>query len=98
MGAAFGSSGERCMAVSVVVAIGDETADALIEAFRAEIVKLKVGSFDNANNDFGPLISDEHRDRVVSLINSAEKAGASIIVDGRKPELAAGDDGFFEAV
>ena len=95
MGAAFGSSGERCMAVSVVVAIGDETADALIEAFRAEMVKLKVGSFDNANNDFGPLISDEHRDRVVSLINSAEKAGASIIVDGRKPELAAGDDGFF---
>ena len=95
MGAAFGSSGERCMAVSVVVAVGDETADALIAAFRAEMAKLKVGGYSEASNDFGPLITAEHRDRVVSLINSAEEAGASIVVDGRHPEVADADSGFF---
>jgi len=95
MGAAFGSSGERCMAVSVVVAVGDETGDALISRFQEEMAKLKVGGYTDASNDFGPLITADHRDRVVSLINSAEEAGASIVVDGREPQLADGDEGFF---
>ena len=95
MGAAFGSSGERCMAISVVVAVGDETADALIAEFQTEMSNLKVGGPTDSGNDFGPLISAEHRDRVVGLISGAEEAGASIIVDGRSPELAQGDTGFF---
>lgn len=95
MGAAFGSSGERCMAVSVVVAVGDETADALISCFQQEMAKLKVGGYADASNDFGPLITAEHRDRVVGLISGAEQAGARIVVDGRKPDLAEGEAGFF---
>ena len=92
MGAAFGSSGERCMAISVVVAVGDETADQLVSKLAAEIVKLKVGPADgqagaSQGNDFGPLISAEHRDRVVRLIGSAEEEGARLVVDGRNPEI-----------
>ena len=95
MGAAFGSSGERCMAVSVVVAVGDETADALISSFQQEMAKLKVGGYTDASNDFGPLITAEHRDRVMGLIGDAEQDGASIVVDGREPPVADGDKGFF---
>ena len=95
MGAAFGSSGERCMAISVVVAIGDETADTLVEKLRSEMSGLKVGGSQDASNDFGPLITAEHRDRVVGLISGAEADGAVITVDGRSPELSEQDTGFF---
>ncbi len=95
MGAAFGSSGERCMAISVVVAVGDETADALVEKLGAEMANLKVGGAQNNENDFGPLITAEHQLKVVGLIGSAEVDGASIVVDGRDPALASEDTGFF---
>ncbi len=95
MGAAFGSSGERCMAVSVVVAVGNETAESLISSFQQEMAKLKVGGYTDASNDFGPLITADHRDRVIDLISGAEQAGATIVVDGREPPLADGDTGYF---
>lgn len=95
MGAAFGSSGERCMAVSVVVAVGNETAESLISSFQQEMAKLKVGGYTDASNDFGPLITADHRDRVIDLISGAEQAGATIVVDGREPLLADGDTGYF---
>ena len=78
MGAAFGSSGERCMSISVVVTVGQETADSLVEGLKSEMASLKIGGADNDANDFGPLITAEHRDRVVSLISSAESDGAGI--------------------
>jgi malonate-semialdehyde dehydrogenase (acetylating)/methylmalonate-semialdehyde dehydrogenase len=95
MGAAFGSSGERCMAISVAVAIGEQTATSLVEKLKAEMSSLKVGSAQDNNNDFGPLITAEHRDKVVGLITSAEREGAVIVVDGRAPKLADEDTGFF---
>ncbi|MFT7220774.1 MAG: malonate-semialdehyde dehydrogenase (acetylating)/methylmalonate-semialdehyde dehydrogenase [Candidatus Azotimanducaceae bacterium] len=95
MGAAFGSSGERCMAISVAVAIGDETADRLIDGFKAEMANLKVGDASDNSNDFGPVITAAHRDRIVGLIASAEEEGASIVVDGRNPEITTAGAGFF---
>jgi malonate-semialdehyde dehydrogenase (acetylating)/methylmalonate-semialdehyde dehydrogenase len=95
MGAAFGSSGERCMAISVAVAVGDQTADSLIEKLQVEMAGLRVGSAADSGNDFGPLVTEQHRDRVVGLITSAENEGAVLVVDGRSPALTGNETGFF---
>jgi malonate-semialdehyde dehydrogenase (acetylating)/methylmalonate-semialdehyde dehydrogenase len=95
MGAAFGSSGERCMAISVAVAVGEQTAEGLVESLKTEISSLKVGGAHDNSNDFGPLITAEHRNKVVGLITSAEREGAVIVVDGRSPKLSDEDTGFF---
>lgn len=95
LGAAFGSSGERCMALSVAVAVGDEAADALIEKLSASMQDLNVGEARNKENDFGPLITRESQERVVGFINSAEADGAKVVVDGRAPEVAGYENGFF---
>ena len=84
LGAAFGSSGERCMALSVAVAVGDEIADTVIAKLQNEISKLKFGHFSNKNNDFGPVITADHKAKVVGFIDSAEQQGAKIVVDGRQ--------------
>jgi malonate-semialdehyde dehydrogenase (acetylating)/methylmalonate-semialdehyde dehydrogenase len=94
-GAAFGSSGERCMAISVAVVVGQQTAKDLITNLKTEMLGLKVGGAQNNNNDFGPLISFEHKKKVISLIESAEAQGAELVVDGRLPELNDEDRGFF---
>lgn len=95
MGAAFGSSGERCMAISVAVAVGEQTAEGLVESLKTEMSSLKVGGAQDNSNDFGPLITAEHRNKVVGLITSAEREGAVIVVDGRSPKLSDEDTGFF---
>lgn len=95
VGAAFGSSGERCMALSVAVAVGDEAGDALVEKMTAAMLSLKVGEPTDANNDFGALITKEHRDKVAGYITSAEEQGATIVVDGRNPEVPGYEGGFF---
>ena len=94
-GAAFGSSGERCMAISVAVAVGHQTATDLVANLKTEMSRLKVGGPQNTNNDFGPLISAEHKEKVINFIESAEAEGAKLVVDGRSPELSAEDRGFF---
>ena len=95
VGASFGSSGERCMALSVVVAVGDDAADSLIEKMTVQMQNLTVGEASNADNDFGPLITGQHRDKVVSYITSAAEAGAKIVVDGRDIKVDGYEDGFF---
>lgn len=95
LGAAFGSSGERCMALSVVVAVGDEVADTLVEKLQTAMTSLKVGPYDDASNDFGPLITLQHKEKVAGYIHSAEKEGANIVVDGRNPQVAGFENGFF---
>ncbi|HEX9889330.1 MAG TPA: CoA-acylating methylmalonate-semialdehyde dehydrogenase, partial [Nitriliruptorales bacterium] len=89
--AAYGSAGERCMAVSAVVAVG-EVADDLVEALRERVAALRVGPGTD-DVDFGPLISAEHRDRVRGYVDAGEQAGARLVVDGRDLDLAG--DGFF---
>ena len=95
LGAAFGSSGERCMALSVAVAVGDAAGDALVAKMAEAMKNLKVGAYSEASNDFGPVITGQHRDKVVGYINSAEQQGARIVVDGRNQVVAGHENGFF---
>ncbi|MFZ3154938.1 CoA-acylating methylmalonate-semialdehyde dehydrogenase [Pseudomonas sp.] len=95
LGAAFGSSGERCMALSVAVAVGDAAADALVEKMQAAMQSLKVGAYSEKSNDFGPVITRAHQQKVVGYIDSAEAQGAKIVVDGRNPKVAGYENGFF---
>lgn len=95
IGASFGSSGERCMALSVAVAVGDETADKLIARLKQGMQNLKVGKFDDSSNDFGPLITAEHRDKVRDYITSAAEQGADIVVDGREVDVVGCSDGYY---
>ena len=95
LGAAFGSSGERCMALSVAVTVGDEAGDALIAKMQTAMAGLKVGEYSEAKNDFGPVITQAHKDKVNGYINSAEQQGANIVVDGRNPTVEGFSDGFF---
>ena len=81
-GAAYGSAGERCMAISVVVAVGDKTADALVSRLSEKVQQLTIGPGD-AHPDMGPLISLPHLQRVLRLIESGIKEGAGLKVDGR---------------
>ncbi|SHF92220.1 malonate-semialdehyde dehydrogenase (acetylating) / methylmalonate-semialdehyde dehydrogenase [Microbulbifer donghaiensis] len=94
-GAAFGSSGERCMALSVAVCVGDEAADTFIEKMSGEMQKLKVGAYTDSSNDFGPVITEAHKNKVNGYIASAAEQGATIVVDGRNPQVQGYDNGFF---
>ena len=90
--AAYGAAGERCMALSVAVAVGD-IADPLVEAIAVRLPKLVVGDGAEPGTDMGPLITREHRDKVASYVDSGEAQGASVVVDGRTADVPA--DGFF---
>lgn len=91
--AAYGSAGERCMAISVVVAVGD-VADPLIEAIKERMPKIKVGPGLEEGSEMGPLISKEHRDKVASYVENAPKEGATVLVDGREDPVSQ-REGFF---
>lgn len=95
VGAAFGSSGERCMALSVVVAVGDQAANALVEKMTVAMQNLKTGAYSDSSNDFGPLITKAHQEKVKGYIDSAEQDGAKIVVDGRKVKVVGFEQGFF---
>ena len=91
--AAYGSAGERCMAISVVLAVG-AVADPFIDAVRDRMAKIKVGPGLEEGNEMGPLITREHRDRVAAYVGGAPAEGATIRVDGRE-DPSAKRDGFF---
>ena len=93
--AAYGSAGERCMAISVVVAVGG-VGDDLVDAINERLPKLKIGNGFDPESEMGPLISREHRDRVASYIESGSEQGAKVVADGR--ELDVDGDGFFLGV
>ncbi|GAB2510258.1 CoA-acylating methylmalonate-semialdehyde dehydrogenase [Microbulbifer agarilyticus] len=94
-GAAFGSSGERCMALSVAVCVGDEAADTFIDKMSHAMQDLKVGAYTDSSNDFGPVITEAHKNKVDGYIASAAEQGATIVVDGRDPKVAGYENGFF---
>jgi len=93
--AGFGSAGERCMAISVVVAVGD-VGDKLVDAIAARMPKVKVGPGTDPDAEMGPLITGEHRDKVASYLAGAPAEGATVIVDGREADLPT--DGYFLGV
>ena len=90
--AAYGSAGERCMAVSVVVAVGT-IGDAIVDAIAVRLPKLRVGPGTDPDAEMGPLITGEHRDKVASYLAGAASEGATMVVDGRDDDLPA--EGFF---
>jgi malonate-semialdehyde dehydrogenase (acetylating) / methylmalonate-semialdehyde dehydrogenase len=94
--AAYGSSGERCMAVSVVVAVGG-AGDPLVKAIKERLPKIQVGPGSDPAAEMGPLVTREHRDKVASYIGKAADAGATLEADGREHPLA-DDDGFYLGV
>jgi len=94
MGAAYGSAGERCMAVSVAVAVG-AVADPLVEKLAPKVRALKIGPGADKESEMGPLVSAAHRDKVKGYIELGVKEGAELVVDGRNLRLQGYEDGFF---
>jgi malonate-semialdehyde dehydrogenase (acetylating)/methylmalonate-semialdehyde dehydrogenase len=90
--AAYGAAGERCMAISVAVAVGD-AGDRLVDAIAARLPKLRIGDGSDPDTDMGPLISAEHREKVAGYIAAGESAGARVVVDGRTADVP--ERGFF---
>lgn len=95
VGSAFGSAGERCMALPVAVAVGKNTADALIERLLPEIRTLKVGVSTDPDAHYGPVVTAQHRDKIKSYIRLGEEEGADLVVDGRDFALQGFENGFF---
>ncbi|MCW2258026.1 malonate-semialdehyde dehydrogenase (acetylating)/methylmalonate-semialdehyde dehydrogenase [Providencia alcalifaciens] len=93
MGAAYGSCGERCMAISVVVCVGNHIADALVEKIIPKIESLRIGVGSDLNIDMGPLITQAHLEKVQNYITDGIESGASLLVDGRK--LSQSEKGYF---
>lgn len=94
VGAAYGSAGERCMAISIAVAVGHETADALRGKIMERIEKLKILPGMESGSDMGPLVTKVHLDRVCGYLDKGKAEGAELVVDGRQGALPKGD-GFF---
>ena len=94
-GAAFGSAGERCMALPVVVPVGEKTADILRERMVAEIETLRVGVSTDAGAHYGPVVTAQHKARVEGWIDQGVKDGAELVVDGRGFKLQGHEDGYF---
>lgn len=94
-GAAFGSAGERCMALPVVVPVGDKTADALREKLIPAIEKLRIGVSTDADAHYGPVVNAAHKARVENWIQTGVDEGAELVVDGRGFTLQGHEEGFF---
>ncbi|MBO0369024.1 CoA-acylating methylmalonate-semialdehyde dehydrogenase [Pseudomonas putida] len=95
MGAAYGSCGERCMAISVAVCVGDQAADALIAKLEPQIRALKIGAGTSCGLDMGPLVTAAARDKVLGYIDDGVASGAKLVVDGRDLRVAGCEDGYF---
>ena len=95
MGAAYGSCGERCMAVPLVVCVGDATAEAVIAGLRREIATMKVGPGTREGMDMGPLVTRAHFDKVRAYVDQGVAEGATLLVDGRGLKVPGHEDGYF---
>ena len=95
MGAAYGSCGERCMAIPLVVAVGDATADAVVAGLKVEIAKMKVGPGTDASSDMGPLVTQTHFEKVKGYVDQGVAEGATLVVDGRNVQVPGHEAGYF---
>jgi malonate-semialdehyde dehydrogenase (acetylating)/methylmalonate-semialdehyde dehydrogenase len=95
VGAAYGSAGERCMAISVAVTIGDKLGDALVEKIIPKVKALNIGAGTDANVEMGPLVTKEHLEKVKSYVDLGVKEGAKLLVDGREHAVKGHEKGFF---
>ena len=95
LGAGYGSAGERCMAISVAVCVGDATADALVARLKPLVEALRIGPGCRGEPDMGPLVTGSHRDKVRGYVDEGVSEGASLVVDGRGLRVAGAEAGFF---
>jgi len=95
MGAAYGSAGERCMAISVGVAVGDQVADGLVSRLKERLARLQVRPGTDPKAEMGPLVTREHLARVTGYVEQGVKEGARLVVDGRGAKVEGGEGGFF---
>jgi malonate-semialdehyde dehydrogenase (acetylating)/methylmalonate-semialdehyde dehydrogenase len=95
IGAGYGSAGERCMAISVAVPIGEKTADALVQKLKPRVETLRVGIPTDPDADYGPLVTAAHREKVKDYIEQGVKEGAELVVDGRGFKMQGYDKGFY---
>ena len=95
IGAAFGSAGERCMAISVAVPVGEETADRLVALLRERMADLTVGPSLEESSDFGPVVSRDAKERIEGLIQVGVDEGAELVVDGRGAQVPGHEEGFY---
>ncbi|MFC6447282.1 CoA-acylating methylmalonate-semialdehyde dehydrogenase [Shinella zoogloeoides] len=95
MGAGYGSAGERCMAISVAVPVGEETANRLIEKLTPMIESLRIGPYTDEKADMGPVVTKEAQARILGLIDKGVEEGANLVVDGRGFKLQGYEDGYF---
>ncbi|MER2509201.1 MAG: CoA-acylating methylmalonate-semialdehyde dehydrogenase [Amaricoccus sp.] len=96
VGAGYGAAGERCMAISVAVPVGEETADRLIEALIPRVESLKIGPYTSGNDvDFGPVVTKAAQERILGLIDRGVEQGAKLVVDGRGFRMQGYENGFF---
>ncbi|MCD7060383.1 CoA-acylating methylmalonate-semialdehyde dehydrogenase [Pelagibacterium xiamenense] len=95
MGAGYGSAGERCMAVSVAVPVGEKTADALVEKLKPRVESLKIGPAADSDSEMGPLVTAQHRDKVLGYIDKGVEEGAELVVDGRGFSLQGYEGGYY---
>lgn len=95
MGAGFGSAGERCMAVSVAVPVGEETADRLVAKLAPQVHALKIGPSTDSEAEMGPVITRDAQERIEGLITAGESEGADVVVDGRGHKLQGYENGFW---
>jgi malonate-semialdehyde dehydrogenase (acetylating)/methylmalonate-semialdehyde dehydrogenase len=96
VGAGYGAAGERCMAISVAVPVGDETADRLIAKLAPRVEALKIGPYVAGKDiDFGPVVTREAQQRILGLVNSGVEQGAELVVDGRGFKMQGYENGFF---
>jgi malonate-semialdehyde dehydrogenase (acetylating)/methylmalonate-semialdehyde dehydrogenase len=95
--AGYGSAGERCMAIATIVAVGS-VADPLVDAIRSRLPKVKVGPGSDPTSEMGPLVTQQHRDKVASYLDSGPAQGATVVADGREHPLYKQSDGFFLGV
>jgi len=95
MGAAYGSCGERCMAVPLIVAVGDDTADKMIEGLKAEIARMHIGPGTDPKSNMGPLVTRAHFDKVKAYVDTGVAEGAKLLVDGRGIKVSGHENGFF---
>jgi malonate-semialdehyde dehydrogenase (acetylating) / methylmalonate-semialdehyde dehydrogenase len=96
VGAGYGAAGERCMAISVAVPVGEETADRLVEALVPRIEALKVGPYTSGNDvDYGPVVTSAAKENILRLVQTGVDQGAELVIDGRDFSLQGYEDGFF---
>ena len=95
IGAAYGSAGERCMAISVAVAVGDEAADAFVQRMAPKVHSLKMGAYNDPEAEMGPVVTAEAKARIEGYIDQGVVSGAELVVDGRGVSLQGYENGFF---